>query len=75
MAEQRTKTSMSVMEMGRLLGLGKTGAYWLIKKNYFSTIIVGKRMRVMVDSFEHWYENQTHYQKVEQGGQNYGINR
>lgn len=71
----KKKSSMSVMEMGRLLGLGKTESYWLIKKNYFKTIIAGKRMRVMVDSFEQWYENQTHYKKVEQGGQHYGINR
>ena len=35
MAEMRKRTSMSVLEMGRMLGLGKTESYWLIKKNYF----------------------------------------
>ena len=59
------KTSMSVVEMGNLLGLCKTAAYWLVKKNYFTTIIVGKKMRVMIDSFETWYAGQTHYNKVE----------
>ena len=29
MNEHRVKTSMSVMEMGKLLGIGKTDAYWL----------------------------------------------
>lgn len=26
------KTSMSVRKMGRLLGLGKTDSYWLLKR-------------------------------------------
>lgn len=66
MEAPKAKKSMSVMEMGRLLGLGKTESYWLIKKNYFTTIIAGKRMRVMLDSFEVWYAGQTHYKKVDQ---------
>ena len=48
------KTSMSIMEMGRMLGLSKTEAYWLVKKKFFTTVIVGKRMRVLIDSFESW---------------------
>ena len=52
MENARKRTSMSVPEMGRLLGLGKTESYWLIKKNYFKTITVGGTMRVMIDSFE-----------------------
>ena len=58
------KTSMSVMEMGRMLGLKKTNSYWLVKKHYFETIIVKGKMRVMVPSFEEWYQGQTHYKKV-----------
>ena len=61
MAEMRKRTSMSVLEMGRMLGLGKTESYWLIKKNYFKTILVGNTMRVMIDSFEEWYANQFKY--------------
>lgn len=48
-----------------MLGLGKTESYWLIKKNYFKTILVGNTMRVMIDSFEEWYANQFKYQKVD----------
>lgn len=59
------KKSMSVPEMRRLLGLGKTDSYWLIKKGYFKTIILFGKMRVMVDSFEEWYANQFHYKKVD----------
>ena len=61
----RKRTSMSVPEMGRILGLGKTNAYWLIKKNYFETVLVGGSMRVKIDSFEKWYANQFWYHKVD----------
>lgn len=40
MAEMRKRTSMSVPEMGRMLGLGKTESYWLIKKNYFTVLFL-----------------------------------
>ncbi|MCR1918457.1 helix-turn-helix domain-containing protein [Frisingicoccus caecimuris] len=58
------KKSMSVREMRRLLGLGKTESYWLVKKNYFDTVIIGGKMRVMIESFENWYANQLHYKKI-----------
>ena len=58
------KKSMSVMEMGRMLGLKKTNSYWRIKKGWFETVMVAGKMRVMVDSFEEWYQSQTHYRKV-----------
>mgnify|MGYP007070017992 CR=1 FL=1 len=38
--------------------------YWLIKKDWFETIVVAGKMRVLVDSFEDWYQNQTHYKKI-----------
>ena len=56
---------MSVPEMGRILGLCKTDTYWLIKKNYFETVLVGGSMRVKIDSFEKWYANQFWYHKVD----------
>lgn len=60
-----SKKSMAVSEMRRMLGLGKTESYWLVHKNYFETIIVAGKMRVMVDSFEKWYASQLHYKKVD----------
>ena len=65
MQKQRVKTSMSVPEMGKMLGLGKVESYWLVKKNYFKTIQVAGRMRVMLDSFEDWYAGQFHYKTVD----------
>ena len=58
MQQAKTKKSISVPEMGRMLGLGKVESYWLVKKNYFTTIQVAGRMRVMLDSFEDWYAGQ-----------------
>ena len=75
MSDKKAKTSMSIMEMGRLLGLSKTESYWLVKTGFFSTVTVGKRMRVLIDSFEHWYAGQSHYKKVEmsEGGIDDGV--
>ena len=39
-------------------------SYWLVKKHYFETILVAGKMRVLVGSFEDWYQGQTHYKKV-----------
>lgn len=65
--EQSTtpKKSMSVREMGRMLGLKKVESYWLVHKGYFETVLVGGKMRVLTDSFEEWYRGQFHYRKVD----------
>ena len=62
------KKTMSVRETGRVLGLGKTESYWLVKKGFFEVIMVGGKMRVVIESFEAWYEGQTHYRKVKEAG-------
>lgn len=59
-----SKISMSVIEMGKSLGLGKTESYWLVHKEQFETRFVAGKMRVMVESFERWYANQLHYKKI-----------
>lgn len=61
---KKKKATMSVPEMQRLLGLGKTDAYWLIKKQCFETVVIAGKMRVVIDSFEHWYANQVKHSKV-----------
>ena len=62
--DKKQKTTMSVPEMRRMLGLGKTDSYWLVHKKYFETIMVQGKMRVVIESFEKWYASQTHYKKV-----------
>lgn len=58
------KTSISVRDMTKMLGLSKVEGYWLVKKNVFETVIAGGLMRVMIDSFNEWYAGQFHYKKV-----------
>ena len=59
------KTSISVPEMRRLLSMKKVEAYWLVKQGRFKVILVGGKMRIMLDSFEDWYGRQFHYEKVD----------
>ena len=58
------KKAMTIREMGRMLGLGKTESYWVANKGWFEIIEMKGGKRVLVDSFEEWYRNQTHYKKV-----------
>ena len=65
MIQEQNKTTMSVAEMRKMLGLGKTDAYWLVHKNCFETIRVNGKMRIVISSFEKWYANQVKHAKVE----------
>lgn len=58
------KTSISVPEMQRLLGMKKVEAYWLVNQGRFKVILVGGKKRIMLDSFENWYGKQFRYKKV-----------
>ena len=60
---QNNKT-MTVADMKRILGLGKTAAYRLINQCQFKTYLVFGKMRIDVESFEDWYAGQFHYKKV-----------
>ena len=67
-----SRTTMSVREMAKLLGIGKTDSYWLIHKHFFKTVQVGGRMRVDIESFQDWYDNQVKYHII--GGRAPGRN-
>ena len=62
---EKSKKTMSVPEMRRLLGLKKTDSYWLVHRNFFQTYIVNGQMRVDIASFEKWYANQVKHKKSE----------
>lgn len=66
-AEQKLtqRSTMSVSEMRKLLGIKKTDSYWLVHKNLFKTQIIGGMMRIDLESFEKWYVNQVKYKKVD----------
>ena len=62
---EKAKTTMSVSEMQRMLGLCKTESYWLVHRGYFETVLVEGKMRVVIESFEKWYANQIKWHKVD----------
>ena len=57
-------TTFSVKELGRILGLNKGAAYWLVHQEVFETVLVNGKMRIVRKSFEHWYAHQFHYRKT-----------
>ncbi len=59
------KKTMSVPEMRKMLGLGKTESYYILKKGFFKVITIDGHYRIDIESFEEWYANQWHYQKVD----------
>ena len=63
--DEKQGTTISVMEMGQMLGLKKTDAYWLVHKQCFETVTVGGKMRIVLKSFEHWYANQVKHRKID----------
>jgi len=58
------KETMTVREMREILGIKKTDSYWLIKRQYFKTVVIDGKIRVDIKSFEDWYANQVHHHKV-----------
>ena len=62
--DEQNKKTMSIAEMRKMLGLGKTESYWLVHRNFFETIMVNGKMRVVIDSFEKWYAGQVKHRKV-----------
>lgn len=57
----KDKRSYSVPEMKKMLGIGKTSAYALVKTGCFETKIAGGKIRVLKDSFHQWLNGQSYY--------------
>ena len=64
MLTYQNQKTMSVLDLKRILGLGKTAAYRLVNQCHFKTYLVFGKMRIDVESFEKWYAGQFHYKKV-----------
>lgn len=47
-----------VEDIARILGIGRSSAYALVKQGHFKTIRVGKSIRVSRKSFDNWFDNQ-----------------
>ena len=51
---------MSVPEMADLLGLKSGTAYDLVKRGYFETTLIDRRIRIITSSFEDGYQFPQH---------------
>jgi len=59
------KDTMSVPEMRKILGLGKTESYWILKHRNIETVTINGKIRVVKSSFEDWYARQVKYRKTD----------
>ena len=64
-----------LLEMADLLGLKSGTAYDLVKRGYFETTLIDRRIRIITSSFEAWYQKQTHYVKISERSNENGIYR
>ncbi len=55
--------TMDTVDIARILGIGKTTAYDLLKRGDIDYIVVKGKRRVLTESFEKWYSSQNKYKK------------
>lgn len=53
--------SFPVPEFRRMLGVGKTESYWILKHRNIETVRIKGQLRIVKKSFWHWYDHQTKY--------------
>lgn len=53
--------SFPVSELRRLLGIGKTDSYWVLKHRELKTVTAKGKLRILKSGFWEWYDNQTKY--------------
>lgn len=53
--------SFPVHEFRRMLGVGKTESYWILKHRNIETVRIKSKLRIVKTSFWDWYDHQTKY--------------
>ena len=53
-----TKRIYTVEEIAKLLSIGKTTAYALVKEGHFKTVRIGSAIRISKQSFDEWLDRQ-----------------
>lgn len=53
---QNEKRTLTVEEISRILNIGKTSAYELVKKGYFHSVKIGTSIRISKKSFDEWLD-------------------
>ena len=63
--EELLKKSYSAHDVANLLGIHDSNVYEFVKKENLETVMVDYVMRIPIEVFEKWYDNQIMYQKVD----------
>lgn len=58
------RNSFSVPEFRKMLGIGKTESYWILKHRKIETITIHGQIRILRPSFQEWYRHQVKYQII-----------
>ena len=53
-----TKRTYTVEEIAKLLSIGKTTAYALVKEGHFKIVRIGSTIRISRQSFDEWLDRQ-----------------
>ena len=53
-----TKRTYTVEEIAKLLSIGKTTAYALVKEGHFKIVRIGSAIRISRQSFDEWLDRQ-----------------
>ena len=53
-----TKRTYTVEEIAKLLSIGRTTAYALVKEGHFKIVRIGSAIRISKQSFDEWLERQ-----------------
>ena len=53
-----TKRTYTVEEIAKLLSIGRTTAYALVKEGHFKTVRIGSAIRISKQSFDEWLDRQ-----------------
>ena len=57
--------TISVPDLRRLLSLGKTESYRVVKLEHLEVVMICGKMRVTRKSFDEWYDNQTRFSRID----------
>ena len=53
------KRTYTVEEIARILGIGRTSAYILVKEGHFKSVKIGNAIRISKKSFDDWLDSRS----------------
>ena len=58
---KQMQDTYTMPEAARLLGISRNQFYYIVSKDVFDTVQIGRYKCITKDSFYRWYENQSRY--------------